>query len=395
MGIKAICKCGAQFMAKDELAGQNVNCPSCGQPFQVPRPQEVSRPAKFQVACPCGRAYQVSVSMAGKPVKCNACGQQFVIPQSPPPLRQSTPVPSPQFGSGPLDTLGGQFGSGVPSAPVVPSNYGTYGKPAVNKSKRNASNQFLILLIGGGLIGVVAIAGIAFATYKLLSGDGESLAKSDHPPSSQAGATNANPVKEHPATSATTAVAPQATTSQPPVQPMQQPLVQTASNQNASPQITEASSGRNDQASIIQMMEALYARRKPTQTDAPPWMPYKGRKPYKMDDSGAVTNVQLINSPATDADVARLAELSSLQDLSLQATHVTVECLASLAKLKNLQRLNIAMTNIGDESIPQFSKLTQLRAINVYGTKMSPAGMTDLATALPNCQVFNNRSLLW
>jgi hypothetical protein len=38
MSIRATCPCGKAFLAKPELAGKLVRCPSCGQPFQVPMP---------------------------------------------------------------------------------------------------------------------------------------------------------------------------------------------------------------------------------------------------------------------------------------------------------------------------------------------------------------------
>lgn len=38
MPIKVVCKCGAQFTAKDALAGKAVKCPKCSQPLRIPSP---------------------------------------------------------------------------------------------------------------------------------------------------------------------------------------------------------------------------------------------------------------------------------------------------------------------------------------------------------------------
>ena len=39
MGIYVACSCGQAFSARPDLAGQTLNCPACGQPISIPRPQ--------------------------------------------------------------------------------------------------------------------------------------------------------------------------------------------------------------------------------------------------------------------------------------------------------------------------------------------------------------------
>jgi DNA-directed RNA polymerase subunit RPC12/RpoP len=178
MGIKVACSCGAQFMAKDELAGQSVKCPKCGGALRIPRATSPSTPATFAVACPCGRTYQVQPSMAGRPVKCNACGQQFVIPQAPAAIRTSPapafiPTSQPLQGAGPLDNLGdmSSFGSptlGTSAAPnvVLPQTaYGMPGPTARPKTKKRAISKSALVSIGIGSIVLFAIVGIAIATF--------------------------------------------------------------------------------------------------------------------------------------------------------------------------------------------------------------------------------------
>ncbi|MCB9872587.1 MAG: zinc ribbon domain-containing protein [Planctomycetaceae bacterium] len=45
MPIKVVCKCGASFAAKDELAGRAVSCPKCKQPLRIPAPAAAPQPA--------------------------------------------------------------------------------------------------------------------------------------------------------------------------------------------------------------------------------------------------------------------------------------------------------------------------------------------------------------
>ena len=49
MSIQVICQCGASFAARDELAGKQIECVTCGQPLQVPYPQAPVQPASAPV----------------------------------------------------------------------------------------------------------------------------------------------------------------------------------------------------------------------------------------------------------------------------------------------------------------------------------------------------------
>ena len=44
MPIKVVCKCGASFAAKDELAGKAVSYPKCKQPLRIPSPAVAAQP---------------------------------------------------------------------------------------------------------------------------------------------------------------------------------------------------------------------------------------------------------------------------------------------------------------------------------------------------------------
>ena len=76
MAILATCQCGAKFRAKAELAGKQVNCPTCGQSFRVPLPDPI------RVTCQCGQAFHAEHILFGKTVQCPACQQPLSIPES-------------------------------------------------------------------------------------------------------------------------------------------------------------------------------------------------------------------------------------------------------------------------------------------------------------------------
>ena len=164
MAIKTTCGCGAQFMAKAELAGKRLTCPSCGQPLLVPNPQGPT--SKIRVACQCGQAFQAKAELAGKRVKCPSCGQPLAIPAAPSvaspgsdPLGLEVTTADP-LASGPDPFVGGAtphdplalghpegdlFGDG-PAAPVGQFNAATGSpttvpRPANRGKRRRAESQ--------------------------------------------------------------------------------------------------------------------------------------------------------------------------------------------------------------------------------------------------------------
>ncbi|MFO0820622.1 MAG: hypothetical protein U1A77_21925 [Pirellulales bacterium] len=213
MTIEAACPCGARFHAESHLAGQVVACPSCGQAFQVPKPE----PHLIQVQCHCGKSYRVKGVLAGKKVQCAACGQSFVAQAiSGNVLRTPTapaagvnpfgPAPGGAVGGGldvggldmsgmgiggmgvPQDPLGG-FGAptggfGAPTGGFAPAmgapayapqpaypqpSPQAYGQPYGGGAKRSMSGPSgkTLLWIGGGMgavavLAVVVVLGVLF-----------------------------------------------------------------------------------------------------------------------------------------------------------------------------------------------------------------------------------------
>lgn len=83
--------------------------------------------------------------------------------------------------------------------------------------------------------------------------------------------------------------------------------------------------------------------------------------------------------PASDADVALLAELAEQIDtLNLADAKVTAAGLAPLAGLKNLGRLHLERSSVGDAGLAHVAGLPRLEYLNLYGTTITDAGLPHL-----------------
>jgi hypothetical protein len=76
-----------------------------------------------------------------------------------------------------------------------------------------------------------------------------------------------------------------------------------------------------------------------------------------------------------DEGVKHLADLTELQKLSLEGTHVSDEGLKSLAKLSKLETLNLSDTKVTDEGMKELTKLPKLQTVMLYNTKVTDAGV--------------------
>ena len=80
----------------------------------------------------------------------------------------------------------------------------------------------------------------------------------------------------------------------------------------------------------------------------------------------------------TDADMAHLKSLTSLQDLDLSDTEITDAGMAHLTRLTSLQDLNLSDTKITDAGMAHLTSLTELQCLNLSGTKITDAGLIHL-----------------
>ena len=77
------CACGATFAANAQMAGKQVNCPTCGQLADVP-------PQSVPVICPCGNHFHANSVTVGQHVNCPNCGQSVRVAQPQGPGQQFT-----------------------------------------------------------------------------------------------------------------------------------------------------------------------------------------------------------------------------------------------------------------------------------------------------------------
>ncbi|MBI3861953.1 MAG: hypothetical protein HY290_08650 [Planctomycetia bacterium] len=94
-------------------------------------------------------------------------------------------------------------------------------------------------------------------------------------------------------------------------------------------------------------------------------------------------NLDLSNTQVTDAGLASLRPLQSLRELSLRGTQITGAGLVHLRTLPNLERLDLRLTRVGDPELSHLVGLTGLKALGLNGTQV-----TD--SSLPNLKSFVN-----
>ena len=85
------------------------------------------------------------------------------------------------------------------------------------------------------------------------------------------------------------------------------------------------------------------------------------------------------NTMMTDANVAHLSALTSLEDLDLSETRVTDAGLEHLSTLTSLRILNLSGTLVTDAGLEYLSTLTSIQDLNLSGTLVTDAGLEHLS----------------
>lgn len=88
-----------------------------------------------------------------------------------------------------------------------------------------------------------------------------------------------------------------------------------------------------------------------------------------------------------DEALARICNLTDLQELYLSNTTITDAGLSNLTCLTSLKRLYLYHTEITDKGLSNLYPLTWLRCLTFSGTKVTEKGLGELRTALPGCKV--------
>ncbi len=111
------------------------------------------------------------------------------------------------------------------------------------------------------------------------------------------------------------------------------------------------------------------------------WVTALGGKPTVRE--GAVRAVDLSRTPVSDAQIAHLAGLRSLEELSLESTETGDSAAAAIARLGSLRRLNLRHTTVSDKGLREFAAgLTKLEELRVDHTLVEGSGFGALPTSL-------------
>jgi hypothetical protein len=119
-------------------------------------------------------------------------------------------------------------------------------------------------------------------------------------------------------------------------------------------------------------------------------------EPSSIDDNrlGSLTTLtrlkalNLGGSGVTDAGLVHLRPFSSLEDLSLVATSITDEGLSHVAEAPSLQRLNLTNTRVTDVGLAYLHWLPNLKRLNIRSTQIiRAASVASLRDAKPNLMI--------
>src|SRR5438046_785007 len=84
MPVVVACRCGQRFAANEQLIGQQVPCPACGNLLAIGRP--IGTGQGIYVSCRCGRAFSAPKSLRGRETRCPGCGGVIRVPGDTDPL---------------------------------------------------------------------------------------------------------------------------------------------------------------------------------------------------------------------------------------------------------------------------------------------------------------------
>lgn len=109
-----------------------------------------------------------------------------------------------------------------------------------------------------------------------------------------------------------------------------------------------------------------------------------------LDTIGSLSNLWSLDLSKTTADdgvAAAIKKLEGLRDLNLSGTNVTDATLRQLAGLSKLEKIYLSDTLVGDEGVKKLYALTNLKLLSLNGTKISATGHRDLVAALPQVEI--------
>lgn len=100
--------------------------------------------------------------------------------------------------------------------------------------------------------------------------------------------------------------------------------------------------------------------------------------------------LDLHETPITDKGLIHISKLRSLRYFYINGCiNITDSGLNHLISLTKLNILQLSNTFITDDAIPYLQQMKNLRVLYLTGTKITPAAVTKLQSALPECVIFH------
>ena len=107
---------------------------------------------------------------------------------------------------------------------------------------------------------------------------------------------------------------------------------------------------------------------------------------FGQDYGQEIIEVYFVDPNHSDAELAMVEGLGSLQKLELTGSKVTSAGLQKLAGLSNLYTLHLSNTQVDDSGLKALSKLSNLGILSLANTKITDAGVAELA-AIPRLEM--------
>lgn len=104
----------------------------------------------------------------------------------------------------------------------------------------------------------------------------------------------------------------------------------------------------------------------------------------------SLETLYLRRSRITDSGLEYLRPLTNLRSLELEGTSINDSGLRNLEGLTNLQHLSLANTHITDAGLDYLVNLHQLRVLHMHGTAVTEARIANLRKQLPNVTVMTD-----
>lgn len=103
---------------------------------------------------------------------------------------------------------------------------------------------------------------------------------------------------------------------------------------------------------------------------------------------GLAISADLSQTDIGDKELARIAEIPTLQTLLLEGTTITDKGLAHIQRMRNIKNLFISDTDVSDEGLRPLEHASKLTFLQAHRTKITDSGVADLKRALPELEVY-------